>query len=54
MQNLSVYIAADSVVDYLGEYIKRNSNSKIECEMISTIGIMTNIIYLGIIIGSKM
>ena len=33
MENLSVYIAADSVVDYLGEYIKRNSNSQIECEI---------------------
>ena len=33
MQNLSIYIAADSVVDYLGEYIKRNSKSQIECEI---------------------
>lgn len=33
MNKLSIYIAADSVVDYLGEYIKRISKSHIEYEI---------------------
>ena len=33
MNKLSIYIAADSVVDYLGEYIKRISKSQIEYEI---------------------
>jgi len=33
MNKLSIYIAADSVVDYLGEYIKRSSKSQIEYEI---------------------
>ena len=33
MKKLSIYITADSVLDYLGEYIKKISKSQIEYEI---------------------